>query len=100
MLLTRLCFVMYAIAKMPKPLLFWLWPSWIVVPFDESILIVLKMGLFVNYVSTKPGQTLFGGSTSSRYATSTSTTTTATTAAPIATSLATAAATRAVPVNQ
>ena len=47
MLLTRLCLVMYATPRMLKLLLFCLWPSRIVVPFDRSILIVLKIGLFV-----------------------------------------------------
>ena len=61
MLLTRLCLVMYATPRMLKLLLFCLWLSWIVVPFDRSILIVLKIGLFVNCVSAKPGQTLFWG---------------------------------------
>ena len=30
-------------------------------PFGKSILIVLEIGLFVNCVSAKPGQTLFLG---------------------------------------
>ena len=46
--LTRLCFVMYATLRMLKLLLFCLWASWIVSPFDRSILIVLNIGLFVN----------------------------------------------------
>ena len=75
MLLTRLCLAMYATPRMLKLLLFCLWPSQIVVPFDRSILIVLKIGLFVNCVSAKPAQTFFLGSTSSQSATSTSTTT-------------------------
>ena len=58
MLLTRLCLVMYATPRMLKLLLFCLWPSRIVVPFDRSILIVLKIGLFVSCVSAKPAQTL------------------------------------------
>ena len=61
MLLTRLCLVMYATPRMLKLLLFCLWPSRIVVPFDRSILIVLKIGLFVSCVSAKPAQTLFLG---------------------------------------
>ena len=61
MLLTRLCLVMYATPRMLKLLLFCLWPSSIVVPFDRSILIVLKIGLFVTCVSAKPSQTLFLG---------------------------------------
>ena len=61
MLLTRLCLVMYATPRMLKLLLFCLWPSRIVVPFGRSILIVLKIGLFVNCVSAKPAQTLFLG---------------------------------------
>ena len=61
MLLTRLCPVMYATPRMLKLLLFCLWLSRIVVPFDRSILIVLKIGLFVNCVSAKPAQTLFLG---------------------------------------
>jgi hypothetical protein len=73
---------------MLKLLLFCLWPSWIVVPFDRSILIVLKIGLFVNCVSAKPAQTFFLGSTSSQSATSTSTTTAATNATDTATSSA------------
>ena len=52
---------MYATPRMLKLLLFCLWPSRIVVPFDRSILMVLKIGLFVNCVSTKPAQTLFLG---------------------------------------
>ena len=52
---------MYARPRILKLLLFCLWPSWIVVLFDRSILIVLKIGLFVNCVSAKPGQTLFSG---------------------------------------
>ena len=59
MLLTRLCIVMYATPRMLKLLLFCLWPSWIVVPFDRSILIVLTIGSFMNCVFAKPGQTLF-----------------------------------------
>ena len=61
MLLTRLCLVMYATPRMLKLLLFCLWASWIVVPFNRSILSVLKIGLFVNCVSAKPGQTFFLG---------------------------------------
>ena len=61
MLLTRLCVVMYATPRMLKLLLFCLWPSQIVVPFDRSILIVLEIGLCVNRVSAKPAQTLFLG---------------------------------------
>ena len=61
MLLTRLCLVMYATPRMLKLLLFCLWPSQIVVPFDRSILIVLKIGLFVNCVFANPAQTLFWG---------------------------------------
>ena len=53
MLLTRLCLVMYATPRMLKLLLFCLWPSRIVVPFDRSILIVLKIGLFVNCVDDR-----------------------------------------------
>ena len=60
MLLTRLCLVRYATPRMLKLLLFCLWPSRIVVPFDRSILIVLKIGLFVNCVSAKPAQTQIG----------------------------------------
>ena len=52
---------MYATPRMLKLLLFWRWASRIVVPFDRSILIVLKIGLFVNCVSAKPAQTLFLG---------------------------------------
>ena len=88
MLLTRLCLVMYATPRMLKLLLFCLWPSRIVVPFVRSILIVLKIGLFVNCVSAKPAQTFFLGSTSSQSATSTSTTTAATNATDAATSSA------------
>ena len=61
MLLTRLCLAMYATPRMLTLLLFCLCPSRIVVPFDRSILIVLKIGLFVNGVSAKPAQTLFLG---------------------------------------
>ena len=61
MLLTRLCLVMYATPRMLKLLLFCLWLSRIVVPFDRSVLTVLKIGLFVNCVSAKPAQTLFLG---------------------------------------
>ena len=88
MLLTRLCLVMYATPRMLKLLLFCLWLSRIVVPFDRSILIVLKIGLFVNCVSAKLAQTLFLGSTSSQSATSTSTTAAATNATDTATSSA------------
>ena len=52
---------MYATPRMLKVLLLCLGPSWIVVPFDRSILIVLKIGLFVNCVSANPGQILFLG---------------------------------------
>ena len=92
MLLTRLCLVLYATPRMLKLLLFCLWPSRIVVPFDRSILIVLKIGLFVNCVSAKPAQTLFLGQ---RLVGPTA----ATNATDTATSSATTTATRAVPVK-
>ena len=59
MLLTRLCLVMYATPRMLKLLLFCFWPSWIVVPFDRSILIV-TIGLFVNR-GTSPAKPFLGG---------------------------------------